>query len=769
MHFLRSRKGIKFIVYFLKKDYGNSSQQAFGKENIMNNSHKAILPGLRANTHLFRTDLSRWALLVAIIALIAAFFIFDLQSYLTLETLKTQQASIEAYRSNHPGSAAAIYALIYIAVTGLSLPGATILTLAGGAVFGLLWGTLIVSFASTIGATLAFLAARFLFRDAVKARFADRLNVINKGIDKDGALYLFTLRLVPLFPFFVINLAMGLTNLKTKTFYWVSQIGMLAGTVVYVNAGTQLGKLESLSGILSPGLIGSFALLGIFPLLTNKIVEAIKANKVYAQWTKPPRFDSNIVVIGAGSGGLVTAYIAAAVKAKVTLVEKYKMGGECLNTGCVPSKALIRSSRLLAQIHRSADFGIKKSDAELDFADIMSRVQAIIKTIEPHDSVQRYTDFGVEVVEGEAKIVSPWEVQVTIAGATRIITTRSIVVAAGSRPLVPSIPGVEDIAYLTSDNIWELRELPRRLVVLGGGPIGCELAQCFARFGSQVTQVEMSPRLLIREDADVSEAVMAKFRQEGINVLIEHTAKRFIIENGEKILLVEHDDNELRIPFDQVLLAIGRVANIQGYGLEQLGIETSPSRTIEINEFQQTNYPNIFACGDVSGPFQFTHVAAHQAWYAAVNALFGGLLKFRTDYSVIPWATFTDPEVARVGLNEQEAKAKGVAYEVSIYHIEDLDRAIADGVAHGFVKVLTVPGKDRILGVTIVGEQAGDLIAEFVLAMKHKLGLNKLLGTIHIYPTLSEANKYAAGVWKRNHAPKGLLWCIARYHKWRRG
>ena len=736
----------------------------------MSFSRQTIRPdALRVDANLFQTDLSRWALLVVIAALILAFFIFDLQQYLTLETLKAQQAAIETYRSNHPVLAIAMYVLIYIAVTGLSLPGATILTLAGGAVFGLLWGTLIVSFASTIGATLAFLSARFLFRDAVKSRFGERLNTINKGVDRDGALYLFTLRLVPVFPFFVINMVMGLTTLKTQTFYWVSQIGMLAGTVVYVNAGTQLGKLDSLSGILSPGLLGSFALLGIFPLLANKVVEAIKANKIYEQWLKPTHFDNNIVVIGAGSGGLVTAYIAAAVKAKVTLIEKHKMGGDCLNTGCVPSKALIRSAKLLAQMRRCADFGIKKADAELEFADVMNRVQSVIKTVEPHDSEQRYTELGVEVIEGEAQIISPWEVQVKTDGESRSITTRSIVIAAGARPFVPPIPGIEDIDYLTSDTVWDLRELPRRLVVLGGGPIGCELAQSFARLGSEVTQVEMLPRLLIREDVEVSEAVMAKFRQEGINVLVGHAAKGFIIENGEKILVAEHDGQELRIPFDQVLLAIGRVANIQGYGLEQLGVETSTGRTIEINEFQQTNYPNIFACGDVSGPFQFTHVAAHQAWYAAVNALFGSFMKFRTDYSVIPWATFTDPEVARVGLNEQDAKAKGIGYEVSTYHIDDLDRAIADGVAHGFVKVLTAPGQDRILGVTIVGEQAGELIAEFVLAMKHNIGLNKLLGTIHIYPTLSEANKYVAGVWKRNHVPKGLLWCVARYHDWRRG
>lgn len=712
---------------------------------------------------------SRLALLAFISALIAAFFVFDLQSHLTLEALKTQQQTIETYRSNHPVMAVAIYALIYIAVTGLSLPGAAILTLAGGAVFGLLWGTLIVSFASSIGATLAFLAARFLFRDAVKSRFGERLQAIDAGVAKEGALYLFTLRLVPVFPFFVINLVMGLTSLKTHTFYWVSQIGMLAGTVVYVNAGTQLGQLESLSGILSPGLIGSFALLGIFPLIANKFVEAIQANKVYANWPKPTRFDNNIVVIGAGSGGLVTSYIAAAVKAKVTLIEKHKMGGDCLNTGCVPSKALIRSAKLLSHIKRAGDFGIKKADAEFDFADVMNRVQSIILTVEPHDSVQRYSDLGVEVIEGEAKILSPWEVQVTTAGETRTITTRSIVIAAGARPFVPPIPGVEEVGYLTSDNIWALRELPKRLVVLGGGPIGCELAQSFARFGSKVTQVEMAPRLLIREDSDVSEIVMAKFRQEGIDVLVEHTAKQFIIENGEKILIAEHQGQDVRIPFDQVLLAIGRIANTQGYGLEELGVELSPRRTVAVNDFQQTNYPNIFACGDVSGPFQFTHTAAHQAWYAAVNALFGSFKKFRTDYSVIPWATFIDPEVARVGLNEQDAKEQNIVYEVSTYQLDDLDRAIADGEAHGFVKVLTQPGKDRILGVTIVGEHAGDLLAEFVLAMKHNIGLNKLLGTIHIYPTMAEANKYVAGVWKRNHAPEGLLLWVGRFHDWRRG
>ena len=712
---------------------------------------------------------SRILLLVLVAALIALFFMFDLQRFLTLDTLKAQQTAIEAYRSAHPTPAVAAYALIYVAVTGLSLPGAAILTLAGGAVFGLLWGTVIVSFASSIGATLAFLAARFLFRDAVKARFGERLKAIDVGVDRDGAFYLFTLRLVPVFPFFVINLAMGLTTMPARTFYWVSQLGMLAGTAVYVNAGTQLGKIDSLSGILSPALLGSFALLGIFPLLAKKTVEAVKARKVYADWRKPKRFDRNVIVIGAGAAGLTTAYIAAAVKAKVTLIEKHRMGGDCLNTGCVPSKALIRSAKLLAHLRRAPEFGVCGTAPGFDFAEVMERVQRVVRSVEPHDSIERYRDLGVDVIEGEAAIVSPWAVDVKTEDGRRTLTTRAIVIAAGARPVVPPIPGLEASDYLTSDTVWSLRELPRRLVVLGGGPIGCELAQCFARFGSQVTQIEMSPRLLIREDPDVSELVMQRFRHEGIDLRLEHKAEAFVIENGEKILIARHQDDEVRIPFDRVLLAIGRVANTQGYGLEELGIETTPARTIETNDFQQTLYPNIFACGDVAGPFQFTHTAAHQAWYATVNALFGRFKKFRTDYSVIPWSTFTDPEVARAGLNEQEAQERGIPYEVSVYDIGDLDRAIADGEAYGFVKVLTKPGKDRILGVTIVGEHAGDLVAEFVLAMKHGIGLNKVLGTIHIYPTLAEANKYAAGVWKRAHTPERLLRWVERYHVWQRG
>jgi pyruvate/2-oxoglutarate dehydrogenase complex dihydrolipoamide dehydrogenase (E3) component/uncharacterized membrane protein YdjX (TVP38/TMEM64 family) len=708
------------------------------------------------------------ALLLVLFGLVATFFFFDLGQYFNLATLKTRQAEIAAFRDASPVLATAIYFVIYVVATALSLPGATLLTLAGGAVFGLWWGLLIVSFASTIGASLAFLIARFLLRDWVQARFGARLKAIDAGVQRDGAFYLFTLRLVPAFPFFLINLLMGLTAMKARTFFWVSQIGMLAGTIVYVNAGTQLGQLESLAGIVSPGLLASFALLGIFPLIARRIVDWVQARRVYAGWTRPARFERNLVVIGAGAAGLVSAYIAAAVKAKVTLIEKHKMGGDCLNTGCVPSKALIRSARLLSQMARSAHYGIARADAQWSFAELMERVRRVVGEIAPHDSIERYAGLGVEVIEGKAKIVSPWVVDITCAdGSRQRLSTRSIVIAAGARPFVPPIPGLDQVGYLTSDTVWNMRELPKRLVVLGGGPIGCELAQTFARLGSVVTQVEMAPRLLMREDPEVSELVRQRFMADGIAVALEHVAKQFVREGAEQILIAEHAGQEVRIPFDAVLVAVGRAANLTGYGLEELGIPVG--RTVDTNDYLQTRFPNIYAAGDVAGPYQFTHTAAHQAWYAVVNALFDPFRKFRADYSVIPWATFTEPEVARVGLNELEAKEKGIAHEVTVYGIDDLDRAIADGEAHGFVKVLTEPGRDRILGVTLVGEHAGDLIAEYVLAMKHGIGLNKILGTIHIYPTMAEANKYAAGVWKRAHAPERLLGWVERFHEWRRG
>jgi len=711
-------------------------------------------------------DRKRLLLLALIAAAIAAFFIFDLKQLLSLEFFQASRARIDAFYAAHPWQTAAAYFAIYVAVTALSLPGAAIMTLVAGAIFGVATGTVLVSFASSIGATLAFLVSRFLLRDWVQAKVGEKIKAFNDGVAKEGAFYLFALRLVPIFPFWLINLAMGLTVIRTWTFYWVSQLGMLAGTVVYVYAGTQLGQFR-----ISAGLIFAFVLLGLFPLVAKKVLDAIKARKVYAKWEsqRPARYDYNMVVIGAGSAGLVSAYIAAATKAKVALVEKHRMGGDCLNTGCVPSKALIRSAKLLSHIARAKEFGIAQASASFDFAEVMERVQRVVRAVEPHDSVERYTALGVECVEGTAKITSPWTVEVQTAAGPRTLTTKNIVIAAGARPLLPHFPGLDEVGYLTSDTVWNLRELPQRLVVLGGGPIGAELTQAFARLGAQVTQVELLPRLLSREDPEVSALVQARLQAEGVRVLTGHKARRFVVDGGEKLLVAEHEGREVRIAFDQVLIALGRVANTKGYGLEELGIGTTPARTVETDEYLQTVYPNVFACGDVAGPFQFTHTAAHQAWYAAVNALFGSFRRYKADYRVIPWTTFTEPEVARVGLNEQEAKEKNIPHTVTVYGIDDLDRAIADEEAHGFVKVLTTPGTDRILGVTIAGEHAGDLLAEYVLAMKHGLGLNKILGTIHTYPTLAEANKYAAGVWKRGTVTQGQWAFLAAFQDWRRG
>lgn len=707
---------------------------------------------------------ARLAVILFILGLFATFFIFDLGQYLNLEFLKSKHALIAGYYRAHPLLTALVFMAVYIAAAGLSIPGAAILTLAAGAIFGLLWGTVIASIASTVGATLSFLLSRFVLHDWVQSRYGDRLKKINEGIRRDGASYLFALRLVPAFPFFAVNIMMGLTPIKTRTYFWVSQLGMLPATVVYVNAGHQLAMLESLRDILSFNLLVSFALLGFFPLLAKKMLALFQARRIYKPFKKPRRYDRNLIVIGAGSAGLVSAYIAAAVKASVSLIEKNKMGGDCLNTGCVPSKALIRSAKFMSHIHRAREFGFKNAAAEFDFADIMQRVQNIVKRVEPHDSVERYTRLGVDCIQGTAMIRSPFEVEVN----GRILTTRNIIVATGAGPFVPPIPGIEETGYLTSDTVWDLREQPQHLLVLGGGPIGCELTQAFARLGSKVTQVEMADRLMSREDPEISALVQQRFVEEGIDVLIRHKAARFNVDQNRRVLICENLDSgeEVEIAFDQLLVAVGRKPDTRGFGLEDIGVALNKNGTVAVNDYLQTNFPNIYACGDAAGPYQFTHTASHQAWYCSVNALFGRFKKFKADYSVIPWATFTDPEVARVGLNEIEAKEKGIKYEVTTYNLEDLDRAIADSDAHGLLKVLTVPGKDKILGVTIAGAHASDLIAEYIAAMKNNIGLNKILGTIHIYPTFSEANKYAAGEWKRNHAPEKLLKWVRRYHEW---
>ncbi|SUI59122.1 FAD-dependent oxidoreductase [Shewanella baltica] len=711
-------------------------------------------------------------LLLIAASLVGLFFHFNLHQLLTLEGLKSSMNDFSQLREESPLLVIGGFFLLYVAVTALSLPGAAILTIASGALFGIVEGLIIASFASSIGATLAFLVSRYLLRDSIKQRFPERLAAIDAGIEKEGGFYLFTLRLVPIFPFFLINMLMGVTAFKSWTFYWVSQMGMFLGTFVYVNAGTQLAQIDSLSNILSVNLIVSFALLGLFPLIAKAIVDMIKKRRVYSNWSKPAKFDRNMIVIGAGAGGLVTSYIAAAVKAKVTLIEAGEMGGDCLNYGCVPSKAIIKSAKIAQQIRNAHHYGLEDSAPEFSFKKVMARVHQVIANVAPHDSVERYTNLGVEVIKGYAKLVDPWTVEISQPdGSTRRLTARSIVIATGARPFVPPLPGIEELGYVTSDTLWDefakLDRAPQKLVILGGGPIGAELAQSFARLGSQVTQVEMAERIMIKEDLEVSEFATQALQKSGVNILTSHLALRCELRGDKKYLIVKHQEQELALEYDQLICAVGRSARLNGYGLEELGIETN--RTIITNEYLETLYPNIYAAGDIVGPYQFTHVAAHQGWYAAVNGLFGHLKKFKVDYRVIPWTTFIDPEVARVGINEYEAKQQGIDYEVTRFDFAELDRAITDSTTEGFIKVITPRGKDKILGVTIVSEHAGDLIAEFVLAMKHGLGLNKILGTIHSYPTWAEGNKYAAGEWKRNHAPATVLRWLEKYHTWRLG
>ena len=726
---------------------------------------------------------ARLLLLLVMGCLIGAFFAFDLGRYLNLAQLQARQAELAALVDRHFVSAALLFVVLYVLSTALSLPGASLLTLGGSAIFGIGWGLLLVSFASTLGATLAFLSARFLLRDWVRARFGDKLATFQAGMEKDGTFYLLSLRLIPLFPFFLVNLLMGLTPIRVSTYYWVSQLGMLPGTFVYVLAGSELATLTSTGNILSPGLMVALTLLGLMPFLIRHAMQQLALHRLHAPYRKPARYDYNLLVIGAGAGGLVTSYIAAAVKAKVALIEKHKMGGDCLNSGCVPSKTLIRSARFAAEQRRASELGFSPSQARTDFAAVMERVASVVKEVEPHDSMERYRALGVECIAGEATLVSPWEVEVN----GRRLASRHIVLATGARPWVPDLPGLADVPYLTSDTVWQLRTPPRQLLVLGGGPIGCELAQSLALLGVPVTLVELADQLLPREEREVADALQSQLTRDCVTVLAGWRAERVDYRpEGEQAsdpqpqsaktqsalpirLQLRRGDEVRVIEGDQLLLALGRVANVSGFGLEALGVELAPRGTVAVDGFLATNYPSILAVGDVAGPYQFTHFAAHQAWYAAVNALFGQFKRFKADYRVIPAATYTTPEIARVGLNRKEAEAEGIPFEATRFELAELDRAIADGERHGFIEVLTVPGKDQILGATIVGTHAGERIAEFVLAMRHRLGLGKILATIHAYPTLMEGNKYLAGEWKRAHQPTRVLALLARYHSWRRG
>lgn len=706
-------------------------------------------------------------LLLGLIAGLVSGFYFLGEQWLLPETY-------QALYQKDPVKTAGLFFIVYVLVAALSIPGAALMTLISGAIFGLGPGLLIVSFASSLGATLAFLMSRLLLKDWVQNKFSGYLKTINEGVKKDGPFFLFTLRLIPVVPFFAINLLMGLMPISAWRFYWVSQLGMLAGTAVYVNAGAEFASVIgqedgfSLAGIMTPGLLVALGLLALFPWLARAVLNRVQARRALLKRAKgrakPSKFDDNLIVIGGGAAGLVSSIIGSAVKAKVTLVEKHRMGGDCLNTGCVPSKAMIHAAGIVHDNKKSHLSGLLSGEpGAVDFEKVMAHVHQSIKAIEPHDSIERYEGLGVSCATGQATILSPWEVEIQHAsGKTEIRSAANIIIATGGRPRIPNIPGLDKVNSLTSDTLWQLNELPKRLLILGAGPIGCELGQAFARLGSQVTMVDKGQFLMPREDEDVSLLVAESMKADGV----KHLSGRSITElktstGGDSAVL---DTGEV-LEFDALLLAIGREGNTENLGLENVDLGTDRNGFLAVDEYLQTECPTIYACGDVIGGYQFTHVSAHEAWFASVNSLFGRLKRFKADYRVIPWATFTSPAVGRVGLSEKDAKAQGIAYECTQYGLDDLDRAITDDAAIGFVRVLTVPGKDKVLGATIVGPRADDLIAVFVMAMKHGLGLNKVLGTIHAYPTYMEANKFVSGQWKRTQVSARLLALVGWYNR----
>lgn len=481
-------------------------------------------------------------------------------------------------------------------------------------------------------------------------------------------------------------------------------------------------------------------------------------------WKSPapaPRY--NLVVIGAGTAGLVTAAGAAALGAKVALIEKYLMGGDCLNVGCVPSKALVRAARAVAAVREAAEFGIRvPSGTTMDFAQVMERMRRLRADISPHDSAKRFTDLGVDVFLGAGKFTRPDTIEV----GSQTLRFVKAVIATGARPATPPIPGLKDVPYLTNETIFSLTVLPKRLGVIGAGPIGCEMAQTFARFGSEVFLLEAEHGVLPREDPDASEIVRAALERDGVKLLC--CAKELRLSPaaaGVRLQLQSHGQGH-DIEVDHLFVAVGRSPNVEGLGLEIAGVEFD-QKGVKVNERLQTTNRRIFAAGDVCSPLQFTHAADAQARVVIQNALFKG--RARASSLIIPWCTYTSPEVAHVGLCEKEAKAKGIAVDTFTQELAGVDRAVIDVQTQGFVRVHVRRGVDEILGATIVAAHAGDLISEITLAMRHKLGLRKIAGTIHPYPTQAEAIRKIGDAHNRTRLTPLVRRIVGQWLAWQRG
>jgi len=700
-----------------------------------------------------------------------------------LETLRSLRDSMGHWVREAPELAALSFIGAYLLVAALALPGALILTLLGGALFGLGEGVVLVALGSSLGALLSFAVVRWVAGRAVRDRLAARLAPIAQGIARDGAYYLFTLRVVPVFPFFLVNVLVALTPIRAWTFYWVSLIGMLPATLVYVNAGHQLASLTSVTGLLSPGLMGALALLGVFPLLARKVLPSIarRVATVRAVWRanrrwrgqRPTRFDRDLIVIGAGAAGLVAANIAASLRARVTLIEREAMGGDCLNTGCVPSKALIR---LANRAHAARQWRLEESMAtgspapspgRPDLPALLARVRATIARIAPHDSVERYRALGVECVRGDARVLSPWTVEVSTgeSGVATRLHARHLIIATGADPVVPEIAGLDSGRVLTTQTVWAMSELPERLLVLGGGPVGCELAQAFQRLGAGVTLIERADRLLPREEPEASAAARSALETDGVRVI---TGASIASVNRDREARVIGSDSEMVVEFDQLLCALGRRSRVEGVGIEALGLAREADGTLYVDDWMRTSEPGVFACGDVASSDRLTHVAGQMGWLAAYNALFGSVWPLRIDRGSVPRCVFTDPEVARVGLTRVEAERAGIRVTCTRYEMSALDRAIIEEQTQGFVMVLTAQGSDRIVGATVVGARAGELIALFTLAIRERLGMRRLMSMMIAYPGWADAGRAAASQWQREHAPSWVLAWLERWHQWRR-
>ena len=703
------------------------------------------------------------AFIIIIVLIIIGVIIFDIQNLFTLSALKEKQAQLQDIVTNFPLYSAGIFFLSYVIFAGLSLPGVIVFTLAAGALFGLLQGVILVSFASTIGAFLAFLVARFLLHDKFQEKFSNRLVTVNEKVKREGAYYLFFLRLVPIFPFFLINILMALTPIRASLFYWVSQAGMLPATILYVNAGAQIAKISSAKDIISPPMLFAFVLLGIFPFIAKWFVSLLKSKMAYKNFKKPRHFDYNTIVLGGGSAGLVAAYTTSTLQGKAMLIEREQMGGDCLNTGCVPSKSIIRSAKFIADIKRAQSFGVAKSNYEFDFKNIIQRVHQKIATIAPKDSVQRYSELGVDCEQGSATIISPWQIKLN----EKTFSTKNIIIATGATPHIPELSGLEQVPYFTTDSIWSLEQLPKHLLIIGAGPIGCELGQAFARLGARVTIVQRRSRILPNEDEAAAELIEQALTLDKVTLCTNFCTQKVSSENGSIVLEGTHEGVPVKISSSHLLVATGRQANL--LGLDALDLETDKHNRLLVNQTLQTRFPNIFACGDVTSSMQYTHAASHQAWYAAFNALFRPLKMFKCSLENIPRAIFTDPEIASIGITEQQAITRNIEHQVITFPMDDIDRAITDNATEGFIKVITAGNSDKILGVCIVGEHASELITEFVLAKTNNLGLNKVLKTVHIYPTRSEINRMVAGKWRREQISPRTISLLSKFQRWRLG